>query len=74
MIMIGLAYMCTWTSMHTKPIGQIPASTGVCWDVEKPSGFQSPPALLYHLLRIFLLKQPASYFTNIQNDLQIHQL
>lgn len=77
MIIIGLACICTWTSMHTELIGQIPAGMGISWDAEKPSGFQSPLALLYRLLRVFLLKQPASYCrlsTNIQNDLQIHLL
>lgn len=72
--MIGLACMCTWTSMHTKLIRQIPAGAGVCLGVEKPLGFQSPLAPLYHLLTVFLLKQPASYSTNIQNYLQIHRL
>lgn len=57
----------TRTSVHTTLKG-----TAVCCVVEKP--FQAPSALLFHLFRVFPLKHPVSYATNIQNDLQIHKL
>lgn len=68
-IIIGLACMCTWTSTHTKLMGQMVLAQVFLGPAEKPSGFQSPLAPLYRLLRVFLLKQPASYCrlsTNIQ--------